>query len=94
MSTAPTPSKPADSKTPVAAAPSTPASTPAKTDDKPKAEPEHIMTTAEEQLARSAEIETLGVEKWRKKHDMHVPEDQPKAVAGVSPTVKDETGHK
>jgi hypothetical protein len=45
------------------------------------------QTIADEQRERSAEIEAMGVEAWKDKHDQRTPEQkQSHPVAGVAPT--------
>lgn len=66
----------------------------------PDADPHpDLITTQEEQLDRSAEIEAMGVEAWKEAHDERNQADQQKAqhgraVPGVSPTQKDDPGGK
>lgn len=56
-----------------------------------------VTTTQEDQLARSAEIEAMGVEAWKAANDERNDADKPAqqhsgAVPGVSPTSKDDPG--
>lgn len=46
-------------------------------------EPETVVTVGEEQMARSAEIEAMGVEEWKRQHDERRPDEQQRAVEGV-----------
>lgn len=42
-----------------------------------------VVTVGEEQLARSREMEAMGVENWKAANDQRSPEDQPQSVQGV-----------
>lgn len=65
---------------------------PAAAATSPKAPPP-VMTIADEQRARSAEIQAMGVEKWKEAHDQRSPEErQPRQVPGVKPRVNDAGG--
>jgi hypothetical protein len=43
-----------------------------------------VVTVVDEQRARSAEIQAMGVENWKAAHDERDPEAKPQTVAGVS----------
>jgi hypothetical protein len=62
--------------------------------DRRRPEPEHVITVQEEQLARSEEMQKVGVEAWMKAHSPPpVPETQQRTVTGVGPLVQDEDEH-
>lgn len=42
-----------------------------------------VVTIGEEQLARSAEIEAMGVENWKAAHDERRPSEEQRSVQGV-----------
>jgi hypothetical protein len=80
MATTPKPSEPTKSPSPVDAPP----------------EPERIVTVQEEQLARSAEMQKVGVDAWMKEHSPPPAalEGQQHQVTGISPLVHDEDEHR
>jgi len=49
----------------------------------PGEDPNHVVTTQEDQLKRSAEYEQTGVEAWKQAHDERKPEDRGRTVPGV-----------
>ena len=59
---------------------------PVAREPKPAPPPPHEMTTQEEQLARSEEIQKVGVDQWVTDHDERTDEEkQSKPVTGVAP---------
>jgi hypothetical protein len=46
--------------------------------------PPPVETVADEQRARSAEIEKMGVENWKAAHDNRTPEERPKLGVTVA----------
>jgi hypothetical protein len=44
-----------------------------------------IVTVGEEQLARSREMQEMGIANWVAAHDERDPDQQPQQVAGVTP---------
>jgi hypothetical protein len=58
----------------------TPDSPPTSKDQPPV---DAVVPVGAEQLARSREMETAGVEAWKAAHDERSPDQQPQSVAGV-----------
>lgn len=56
---------------------------PAEPDEPEAVEPDTVVTVGEEQLARSAEIEAMGVENWKAAHDERNPNQAHRSVQGV-----------
>ena len=52
----------------------------------PSAPAPAVMTIADEQRARSEEIQAQGVEAWKAEHDERDPDEAQKRVPGVGPT--------
>jgi hypothetical protein len=57
-----------------------------------RAQEEPVLTVAQEQRERSEDYQERGVEVVKAEGDDRDPEDRPRTVPGVSPTVVDENG--
>jgi hypothetical protein len=56
--------------------------------DEESARPEEavlVKTVGQEQLERSREMQAMGIDNWVAAHDERDPEDQPRAIEGVTP---------
>jgi len=59
----------------------------------PAEDPNRVITTQEDQIRRSEEMEQMGMEAWKEKHDNRTQEQrQPRTTPGLSPH-KDEPGN-
>ena len=51
-----------------------------------------VLTVADEQRERSAEIQRVGIDAWKAAHDERGPDDKPKQVPGVTQRQNDPGG--
>ena len=85
--------KPSDPHPPAAKAPAHPNADPqeAKVEGYKVDPVPPVETIADEQRARSEEIEEQGVDAWKAAHDERSPDEKPKVVPGVSHRAVDES---